>query len=155
MVSGKLTFKYVYIDENTYISTLITGLPKQFLSHKSTNESVNRSQMDIKRKTCNIQAQKKHLFLNISSANTDILVPSLYHCIETRNIEEFWLLSQPLPQLVGHHLGLSNFLERLRISGLLDFFHRPVFQRLENTFWKLDLFLSSGEGGRHLLSWVP
>jgi hypothetical protein len=36
----------------------------------------------------------------------------------------------------------------LRIAGFLDFFHRPVFYRLENTtFWKLDLFPSSGEEG--------
>jgi hypothetical protein len=43
----------------------------------------------------------------------------------------------------------------LKISVFLDFFHRPVFERLENTtFRKLDLFSSSGEGGRHLLSWI-
>jgi hypothetical protein len=38
---------------------------------------------------------------------------------------------------------------------VFDFFQRPVFWRLEHTtFRKLDLFPSSGEGGRgHLLSW--
>jgi hypothetical protein len=37
----------------------------------------------------------------------------------------------------------------LRITGFLDFFRRPVFWKLENmTFWKLDLFPSSGEGGK-------
>jgi hypothetical protein len=36
----------------------------------------------------------------------------------------------------------------LRIAGFLDFVHRPVFQKIENTtFRKLDLFPSSGEGG--------
>jgi hypothetical protein len=35
-----------------------------------------------------------------------------------------------------------------RITEFLDFFRRAVFQRIENTtFQKLDLFLSSGEGG--------
>jgi hypothetical protein len=39
---------------------------------------------------------------------------------------------------------------------ILGIFHRPVFKRLENTtFRKLDLFSSSGEVGRHILSWVP
>jgi hypothetical protein len=32
-----------------------------------------------------------------------------------------------------------------RITGFLDFFHRPVFQKLGNTFRKVDLFPSSGE----------
>jgi hypothetical protein len=52
-------------------------------------ESVNRSQMDIKRKTRDIRNWKKHLFLDISSTNTDTLVPSLYQCVETRSIEVF------------------------------------------------------------------
>jgi hypothetical protein len=34
----------------------------------------------------------------------------------------------------------------LRLAGLLDVVHHSVFQKLENTtFWKLDLFPSSGE----------
>jgi hypothetical protein len=41
-------------------------------------ESVNRSQMDIKRKICDIRTWKKHLFFEISSTNIDTLVPSLY-----------------------------------------------------------------------------
>jgi hypothetical protein len=52
-------------------------------------ESVNRSQMDIKCKTCDIQTWKEHLFLDMSSTNTDTLVPSLYQCIEIRGIEVF------------------------------------------------------------------
>jgi hypothetical protein len=39
---------------------------------------------------------KKHLYLDISSTNTDTLVPSLYQCLEIRSIQVFWLLSQPL-----------------------------------------------------------
>jgi hypothetical protein len=39
----------------------------------------------------------------------------------------------------------------LRITRFLDFVHRPVFQKLENTtFRKLDLFPSSGEGAKTL-----
>jgi hypothetical protein len=75
-------------------------------------DTVNRSQMDIKRKTCVIRTLKNRLFLDISSTNTDTLVPLLYQCIETRSIEVFWL-SQPLSHLIGHHLRLSNVLERI------------------------------------------
>jgi hypothetical protein len=31
--------------------------------------------------------KQKHLFLGISSTNTDIFVPLLYQCVETRNID--------------------------------------------------------------------
>jgi hypothetical protein len=36
-------------------------------------KSGNWSQMDMKRKTCDIRTWKKHLFLDISSANIDTL----------------------------------------------------------------------------------
>jgi hypothetical protein len=69
--------------------------PKQ-ISNKKTHtedlkegELVNMSQMDIKRKTCDIRTFEKHLFLETSSANIDTLVPSLYQCIETLSIEVF------------------------------------------------------------------
>jgi hypothetical protein len=64
-------------------------------------ESVNRSQVDTERKTCDIRTwKKKHMFIDISSTNIDTLVPSLYQCgVETRSIEVFWLLFQPLPNL--------------------------------------------------------
>jgi hypothetical protein len=45
---------------------------------KYEGESVNRSQMDIKPKTCDIRTWKKLVFLGISSINIDKLVPSLY-----------------------------------------------------------------------------
>jgi hypothetical protein len=76
-------------------------------------KSVNKSQMDIKRKTCDIRTRKRHLFLDTSSTNIDTLVPLLYQCIETRSIEVFGLFSQPLPHLIGHHLRHSNVLERI------------------------------------------
>jgi hypothetical protein len=64
-------------------------------------ESVNWTQMAIKRKTCDIRNWKKetHLFLDISSTNIDALVPSPFQFVETRSIEFFWLLSQSLPHL--------------------------------------------------------
>jgi hypothetical protein len=57
--------------------------------------------------------QEKHLFLVMSSTNIDTLVQSLYQCVETRSIEVFWSLFQSLPQLVEHHLRLSNVRERI------------------------------------------
>jgi hypothetical protein len=46
--------------------------------------------MDIKRKICDIRNWgKKHLFLDISSTNTDTLVPSLYQYVETHSTEVF------------------------------------------------------------------
>jgi hypothetical protein len=62
-------------------------------------ESVNRTQLDIKRKIRVIRTWKNRLFLDISSTNIDTLVLSLYQCVETRRIEVFWLFSQPLQYL--------------------------------------------------------
>jgi hypothetical protein len=69
--------------------------------------------MDINRKTCDIRNWKKNLFLDIFSTNIDTLVPSLYQCVETRGIDVFGLLCQPLSHLVGHHLRLWSVLERM------------------------------------------
>jgi hypothetical protein len=77
-------------------------------------QSVNRAQMDIKRKTPDIITCKKHIFLDICSTNTDTLVPSLYQCVETRSIEVFWLLSQPLS-----HLRLTFFVISERFASQL------------------------------------
>jgi hypothetical protein len=41
----------------------------------------------------------------------------------------------------------KNYINRQRIPGVLDFFYRPVFQKLENTrFQKLDHFPLAGRG---------
>jgi hypothetical protein len=45
---------------------------------------------------------RKHLFLDISFTNNDTVVPSLYQFVETRRIEAFWLLSQPLRTSVSN-----------------------------------------------------
>jgi hypothetical protein len=59
------------------------------------------SQMDMERKICDIRTWgTKLLFLDISSSSINKLVPSLYRCVEIRNVEVFCeLLSQPLPHL--------------------------------------------------------
>jgi hypothetical protein len=85
-------------------------------------ESVNKSQMDIKHKTCDIHTWKKHLFLDISSTNIDTLVQLLYQCVKTCSLEVFWLLSQPLPHLVGHNLQLSKVLEREFLDTVVNRF---------------------------------
>jgi hypothetical protein len=60
---------------------------------KYVAQSVNRTQTDIKRETCDNQTWKKHLFLYISSTDTDTFVPSLYQWVENRSIEIFSLVS--------------------------------------------------------------
>jgi hypothetical protein len=49
--------------------------------------------MDIKPKTCDTRTWKGHLFLDISSTNTDTLAPSLYQCVEISIVEVFCCLS--------------------------------------------------------------
>jgi hypothetical protein len=75
-------------------------------------ESVNRSQMGIKLKTHDIGTWEKHLFLDISSANIDTLVPSLYQHVETRTTEILTVLSANSVSPF-HNLRLSNVLERI------------------------------------------
>jgi hypothetical protein len=55
--------------------------------------------LDIKRKNMWYSNPEKNVFLEISSTTIDTIVPMLYERIETRGIEVFWLLSQPLPHL--------------------------------------------------------
>jgi hypothetical protein len=60
------------------------------------------------------------------------------------------LLNLTLFHLTESHQHLRGI---LRITAFLDFVHRPVFYKLENTmFQKQDLVPSSDKGGgRHLL----
>jgi hypothetical protein len=82
-------------------------------------ESVNRSQMDIKCKIYDIRnRKKKHLFLDISSTNIDTLVPSLYQCVETRNMEVCWLLSQPFPHLRFNSSSSAKRSSRCHVNRL-------------------------------------
>jgi hypothetical protein len=74
--------------------------------------------MNIKCKTRDIRTCEKHLFIDMSSTNIDTFAPSLYQCVETRSIEVFSLLSQPLPppplqplrhqRNVWHHLWTAR-----------------------------------------------
>jgi hypothetical protein len=52
-------------------------------------ELVHMSQMNMKRKTCDVRTWKQQLFLDISSTNTDTLVPTFYQCVEIRSIGVF------------------------------------------------------------------
>jgi hypothetical protein len=97
-------------------------------------ESVYRSQMDIKLRTCDIRTWKKHLFLDIFSTNIDTLVPSLSQCVETRSIQVFWLLFQPLPHLAGNHLRLWNGLGRISRPSCEPHYARSTFKCTQETF---------------------
>jgi hypothetical protein len=63
----------------------------QYLPLIYEGDLIKRPQMDVKCKICVIRTwkKKKRLFLDLSSTNIDILVPSLYQCVQTRNIESF------------------------------------------------------------------
>jgi hypothetical protein len=62
--------------------------------------------------------EKKHVFLDVSSANINTFVQSLYQCVETREPEVFWLLSEPLPHL-RFKLFSSSAERLLRLSTQL------------------------------------
>jgi hypothetical protein len=64
---------------------------------------------------CHSKLKETHLFLDISSTNTDTLVLSLYQCIETRSIEVF---CQTLPHPTGNYLRLSNVLREFLDSAV-------------------------------------
>jgi hypothetical protein len=66
-------------------------------------ETANMWQIYIKYKTCDIR--NRIFFLEISSANIDTLVLSLFQYAESRSIEAFCLLSRALPHL---HLGFFS-----------------------------------------------
>jgi hypothetical protein len=68
--------------------------------HHYEGKSLIGSEIDIKRKTCDTRTWEKHLFLDISSTNTDTLVPSHFtSASKPASQKSFWLLSQPLPHL--------------------------------------------------------
>jgi hypothetical protein len=94
---------------------LVISSQKGFVYYLHEGDSITRSQMDIKRKTCDIRIWEKHLSIDMSSTNIDTLVPSLYQCVETRSIEVFWLLSQPLP-----HLRFNLFVTSETFATFLD-----------------------------------
>jgi hypothetical protein len=54
------------------------------------------------------ERQPVNLFLDISSTNIETLVPSFYQCVETRRIEFFRLLSQPLQHLLFNLFVISE-----------------------------------------------
>jgi hypothetical protein len=128
-------------------------IPKFLFRFIYEGESVNRSQMDIKCKTCDIWTWEKHLFLDISSANIDTLVPSLYQCVETRSMGVFWLLSQ-LRTSVSTSSSSAKYFPRFptqlwtrNISLLMSFASRPFAHKKAQ---RTQLFCSTPlKHGRH------
>jgi hypothetical protein len=53
----------------THLKNNVLQLEHNFRSYIYEGESVNRPQMDIKRRTCHIRIWGKHIFLNIFSTN--------------------------------------------------------------------------------------
>jgi hypothetical protein len=68
----------------------------------------------------NSNLEKKYLFLNISSTSTDTLAPSLYQWVETRSIEVFWLLLQPLPHFRFNFFVISETFDTQMWTALRD-----------------------------------
>jgi hypothetical protein len=88
-----------------------------------TRESANRSQMDIKHKTCDIRTLKNIYFLTCPLP-TLIRLFHRFTSVSTRSIEVIWLFFHPLPHLVRHHPWLSDVLERIS---------RPSYEPLYET----------------------
>jgi hypothetical protein len=65
------------------------------MQNKYEGESVNRPQMDTKHKTCDIRTREIHLFLDISSTNTDTLVPSYWACFGLYPSSCMWKTKNP------------------------------------------------------------
>jgi hypothetical protein len=76
-------------------------------------ESVNRSQMDIKRKTCDIRTWKNTYFSTYPPPTLIHLTHRFTSASKPAAQKSFWLLSQSLPHLVGYHLQISKVLERI------------------------------------------
>jgi hypothetical protein len=105
------------------VSTAVLPLLK-FQPLNYEGESINRSQMDIKCKTCDISTWEKHLFLDISSTNVATVVPSLCQCIKTCSINVFWRLSQ---QLLHFLFSLFVINETFAIKVVLSLFTWAVW----------------------------
>jgi hypothetical protein len=62
---------------------------------------------------------------SIKIIKTDTLAPSLYQCVETRSIEVFWLLSQPLPRLRFNLFVISETFATQLWTALRDKHYPP------------------------------
>jgi hypothetical protein len=67
----------------------VTGLLTHLGGLVYEGGTVNRSRMDIKRKTCDVQTWEKQLLFDICSINIHTLVPSLYQYVENCSTEVF------------------------------------------------------------------
>jgi hypothetical protein len=90
--------------------------------------------MDIKRKTYDIWTWKKHLFLEISSTNTDTPVPSLYQCTKTCCMLSFLTVVSANSTLLFHHLQLLNVLGRISQHSCEPLYVTNTFHSKQETF---------------------
>jgi hypothetical protein len=103
-------------------------------------ESVYRSQIDTKYKTCCIWHWKGHLFLDVSSTNIYKTVISLYECFEILSLEVFGLLSRPFLHLHFNILIISEMFATF-LDLAMNRFTRQIFPTLNrkhfiiNSLW--------------------
>jgi hypothetical protein len=124
-----------------WITIVNGGIPVSY-----EGESVNRSQMDIRHKTCDIGTWKKHLFLDMSSANIDTLVLLLYQCVETCSIEILLtVISATCASSATFEHPWENFLTQLWTT-LHDTLLKPASEHaclLPRLLWSWTMLLSS------------
>jgi hypothetical protein len=105
---------------------------------KYEGESVNRPQMDIKRKTCDIRTWKKHLFLDISSTNIDTVVLLLYQCVESPQHRSLLTvvsaISPPPFQPLRHQLNACHpVLNRFTRKKISTVYRKHLFTNILST----------------------
>jgi hypothetical protein len=88
----------------------VTGTYACVRARARAGESVNMSQMYIKRKTCIIRTWKR-TFISRHARQHWYTCPIALQV--RRNPQHRSLLSQSLPHLVGHHLRLPNISQRI------------------------------------------
>jgi hypothetical protein len=89
------------------------------------------TQTNIKCKTSDIRTWKKKI---PDISDIDTVIPPFYQCFETCSREVLWLLSQPLPHLIGHHLRLSNVLERISRPSFVPLYGTNTSHRKQEIF---------------------
>jgi hypothetical protein len=67
----------------------------------------------MKRKTRDIPSRKKSIYFTTYPPPKLIHLSHRFTRASKHTAQVFWLLSQPLPHVVGHHLLFSNVLERI------------------------------------------
>jgi hypothetical protein len=136
-INNKLSFLHlwvlVYIEDILWFASVLSFWLLVVIIRGNVNELV---WIGYKTWSMWYSNTEKNIFLDLSSTNSDTLFPVLYQCVETRSEEVLWLLSQPLPHLVGHYLRISNVFEKI---------FRPTsepFYEINTSYHKQKVFLS-------------